>query len=154
MLRKIALSTLLFATSLLSNMSYADSLFGNSDDNGQLVFGAELNPLTFIASNDSRVYFNAGVSIFNRNNSSEIAIPVDYKNIQIDGDYISESVASTKIQHVILDFLCVRNNNSNFFVNYKIFKKIILSTPIFGSALKTKFTKKQSEAYLSRVHCK
>lgn len=87
MLRKIALTTFLFATSVMSDISQANTFFNDIEQAQKpLIFGAELNPVTFIASNDSRVYFNAGVSIFNRNTSSEIAIPIDYKNIQNDGE--------------------------------------------------------------------
>ena len=59
-------------------------LQASSEPNKSLLWGAEFNPITFIASSDSRVYFNAGVSLFNRNTSSELAFPINYKNIQGD----------------------------------------------------------------------
>lgn len=84
MLRIIRVSALLslgLVLTLFSTVISANT-FTEGLKSKQLTIGAEINPLTFIASTDSRVYFNAGVSIFNRNNSTEIAFPIDYKNIQ------------------------------------------------------------------------
>jgi hypothetical protein len=86
MLRTIAFALILFPTIALA------SPFGDYGSNAtdkkadKLMIGAEINPISFIASSDSRVYFNAGISLFNRQNSTEIAIPLDYKNIQSNGD--------------------------------------------------------------------
>lgn len=84
MLRSLLLAITLLPFAAVANIF--DSNGDNTSSTNKLIFGAEINPITFIASDDSRVYFNAGASIFNRQNSTEISIPVDYKNIQSGGD--------------------------------------------------------------------
>ena len=44
--------------------------------------GAEFNPLSALASSDDWVYISGGVSVFQQEQSAEIAFPFYYKNVQ------------------------------------------------------------------------